>query len=85
MSSVTTMAYMFLGASAFNQPVGGWQTGAVTDMRWMFGDAVLFNQDLSSWELGAESWPTEQVFLSLPWLRLNEDCCGDQVGYGLYD
>ena len=40
LSSVTDMTYMFRDASAFNQDIGGWNTGNVTNMRYMFGHAV---------------------------------------------
>jgi surface protein len=30
--SVTNMAYMFFGASAFNQDISGWNVGSVTHM-----------------------------------------------------
>lgn len=35
----------------------------------------------SSWELDADTWPTEELFLSLPLMRLSEDCCGDQLEF----
>jgi surface protein len=43
---VTTMQWMFYNASAFNQPIGKWNTAAVTNMRSMFYGASAFNQPL---------------------------------------
>ena len=43
------MADMFGGATAFNQDVSDWNTGAVTDMDSMFNGAAAFNQDISAW------------------------------------
>ena len=48
-SSVTTMASMFRGASAFNQDIGSWNVSSVTDMSDMFRSASSFDQDLSGW------------------------------------
>ena len=44
---------MFLYATAFNQPVGNWNTSAVTNMSLTFANASLFNQDLSLWKTGS--------------------------------
>ena len=41
---------MFRSASAFNQPIGTWNVGAITDMSGMFYFASAFNQPLSGWE-----------------------------------
>ena len=41
---------MFQSASAFNQPVGSWSTGAVTTMSYMFYSASAFNQDIGAWD-----------------------------------
>ena len=43
------MQYMFFDASAFNQDISDWDTGAVEDMSYMFSDATAFNQDLQTW------------------------------------
>jgi surface protein len=50
-SKVTNMAYMFNGATAFNQNIGNWDTSKVVFMSSMFQGAVNFNQNLNSWNL----------------------------------
>ena len=52
-SAVTSMAYMFSRASAFNQDLSKWDVSAVTNMRSMFSSAFAFNQDLSKWDVSA--------------------------------
>jgi surface protein len=47
------MGGMFQQATAFNQPIGSWNTGAVTNMAGMFGIATSFNQSIGSWNTGA--------------------------------
>jgi surface protein len=49
LSSVTNMQSMFEGATAFNQNIGGWNTGAVTNMQSMFSYAAAFNQNIGGW------------------------------------
>ena len=40
---------MFLGAAAFNQPIGGWDVSKVPDMATMFLGAAAFNQPIGGW------------------------------------
>jgi surface protein len=40
---------MFYGATAFNQPLNLWDTGAVTNMYYMFG-VTSFNQPIGTWD-----------------------------------
>ena len=48
-SNVTTMKYMFDGASAYNQPLKDWNVSKVTYMSYMFRGAAAFNQNLCAW------------------------------------
>lgn len=58
MSSATRLGLlsgrgMFLGASAFNQPVGNWDVSGVTDMGNVFQNASAFNQNIGSWDVSS--------------------------------
>ena len=50
-SGVTSMSYLFDGASSFNQDISTWSVDNVRDMHRMFSGASLFNQDLSNWRV----------------------------------
>jgi surface protein len=54
-SKVTSMSYIFYGASAFNNngsaTIGNWNTSSVTDMNFMFENATIFYQNISSWNV----------------------------------
>ena len=50
-SGVTSMEWMFMGASSFNQPIGDWQVDQVTNMSSMFHGAKSFNQPLNDWRV----------------------------------
>lgn len=52
MSQATSIKGMLGVATAFNQPLAGWDVRGVTDMSFLFWAAFSFNQDLSSWSLG---------------------------------
>merc|ERR1712032_999709 len=45
-SAVTSMRYMYSGASAFNHDLSNWDVSAVTDMRHMFYGASAFKREL---------------------------------------
>jgi surface protein len=48
-AAVTNMGSVFQGATAFNQPIGGWNTSSVTNMGSMFQGATAFNQPIGGW------------------------------------
>ena len=52
---------MFHDATAFNQPIGAWNTGAITGMSLMFTGAIAFNQPIGSWNTSAVR-TMQQVF-----------------------
>lgn len=46
-------AYGMFTRTAFNQPIGDWNTSTVTDMSYMFYGASSFNQPLNGWNTSA--------------------------------
>ena len=40
---------MFVGATAFNQPVGSWNVSSTTQMNGVFKNASAFNQPIGNW------------------------------------
>ena len=51
MARVTSIADIFRGCSAYNQPLSSWRVGAVTSMDRAFEEAAVFDQDLTSWNV----------------------------------
>ena len=50
-----SMWFMFGRATAFNQPIGAWNTSRVTTMQTMFSTATAFNQNIGSWNVSLVS------------------------------
>merc|ERR1711907_524176 len=50
-SSVTNMAFMFLGATSFDGDLSMWDTSNVRNMQDMFRSAISFNGDISRWDV----------------------------------
>ncbi|MEX0363461.1 MAG: BspA family leucine-rich repeat surface protein, partial [Allomuricauda sp.] len=51
-STITSMAYMFMGATSFNDgSLNNWNVNSTTIMGYMFYGASSFNQDLSNWDV----------------------------------
>ncbi|WP_338987386.1 BspA family leucine-rich repeat surface protein [Spiroplasma endosymbiont of Dasysyrphus albostriatus] len=47
---ITSLSYMFIHTTSFNQDLSKWDVSNVTNMSWMFSAANAFNQNLSSWD-----------------------------------
>ena len=47
------MGHMFEGATAFNQPLDGWDVSSVTEMPGLFWNATSFNQPIGSWNISS--------------------------------
>lgn len=54
-SSATNMTTMFVGNTAFNQPLDNWNVRKVTSFISMFNSATNFNGSLSGWAPGADT------------------------------
>lgn len=50
-SSITSMQFMFNGATQFNSDLSSWDVSQVTNMYEMFENASSFNSDLDSWDV----------------------------------
>ena len=53
LSNVTDMSRMFMGASSFNQSVGGWDVSGIVNLEAMFYGASSFNQPLNGWDVSS--------------------------------
>ena len=53
LSGVTSMAYMFRGASDFDGDLSSWDVSSVTNMTNMFASASHFNQPLNAWDVSS--------------------------------
>ena len=51
LTQVTSMSYMFFGATSFNSDISGWDVSNVTNMFRMFRLATSFNSDISGWDV----------------------------------
>ena len=50
-SGVTSLFYMFRGATSLNQSIDHWNVSTISNFGHMFRDATTYNQSLSSWNL----------------------------------
>ena len=53
--SATSFQQMFQDTSAFNQPIGNWDTGSSTSFKQMFQGAAAFSQPIKEWDTSATS------------------------------
>ncbi|MEC3881463.1 BspA family leucine-rich repeat surface protein, partial [Parapedobacter sp. 10938] len=51
LSGVSSMAWMFAGATSLNSDLGDWDVGNVTDLSFLFRGATAFNGDISGWDV----------------------------------
>jgi surface protein len=66
------MASMFDSATAFNQPIGGWNTSAVTTMASMFYEAQAFHQPIGGWNTSAVTTMADMFHSAT---AFNQDLC----------
>ncbi|MCW5912257.1 MAG: BspA family leucine-rich repeat surface protein [Cyclobacteriaceae bacterium] len=51
LSAVTSMQWMFLNCTSFNQSIGHWDVGNVTNMSGLFQGASSFDQPINNWDV----------------------------------
>ncbi|GAB4277221.1 MAG: hypothetical protein Kow0080_28040 [Candidatus Promineifilaceae bacterium] len=62
LSSATSLAYMFRGASSLNADLSGWNTATITDMAGMFQGATAFNGNITTWDTGSVTDMTSMFY-----------------------
>lgn len=72
-TTVNDLQSMFIGASAFNQPINEWNTSNVTNMLGMFFGASAFNQSIGNWNTGKVT-NMQQMFQGA--IAFNQDISG---------
>ncbi len=72
---------MFDGAVAFNQDIGGWDTGKFTNMRSMISEASAFKQDIGDWNTNAVTTMETMFFGQSGYKRLGYGKGYQHVGH----